>query len=115
LRVTPMRFATGEPLDAQALRAAPVRTPRPSRLRERLPGPERLGAKAARALETLGLRTVGDLIDHLPRARGEARTVATLVAGETATIVVEVRRIEAKPVRSRRMKPRVEATVADHT
>ena len=41
--------------------------------------------------------------------------MADLVAGETATIVVEVRRIAARPVRRRGMRPLVEATVADAT
>ncbi len=111
----PLQFATSEPFDAQALSAAPARTPRPSRLEEPLPGSDELGPKAARALETLGLHTVGDLLEHLPRARGEARTVATLTPGETATIVVEVRKIDTRTVRRRGMKPRVEATVADQT
>ncbi|HMJ03081.1 MAG TPA: ATP-dependent DNA helicase RecG [Conexibacter sp.] len=111
----PVHFATTEALDRSALGAAPVRLPRPSRLAEPLPGSDELGAKAARALETLGLHTTGDLLEHLPRARGEARTVATLTPGETATVVVAVRSIASKPVRRRGMKPRVEATVADAT
>jgi ATP-dependent DNA helicase RecG len=111
----PFAFASADPLDAATLAAAPVRTPRPSRLAEPLPGSDELGPKAARALDTLGLHTVGELLEHLPRARGEARTVATLTPGETATIVVEVRKIDTKSVRRRGMKPRVEATVADAT
>ncbi len=109
----PVQFASAEALDPAALSAAPIRTPRPSRLQEPLPGSDQLGPKAARALETLGLHTVGDLLEHLPRARGESRTVATLTPGETATIVVEVRKIDTRSVRRRGMKPRVEATVAD--
>src|SRR6185503_14626753 len=62
-----------------------------------------------------GLGTVGDLLEHLPRDTGEARTVATLVPGETATVLVEVRSITSRPVRRRGMKPLVEATVADAT
>ncbi len=109
----PTQFASNVALDADALRAAPARTPRPSRLAEPLPGPDALGPKAAAALETLGLHTVGDLLEHLPRAQGEARTLATLTVGETATVLVEVRSITTKPVYRRGMKPRVEATVAD--
>ncbi|HZV75031.1 MAG TPA: ATP-dependent DNA helicase RecG [Conexibacter sp.] len=108
-----MKFASAEPLDTQALHAAPVHLPRPSRLAAPLPGSGELGAKAARALDTLGLHTVGDLLEHLPRARGEARVVATLSRGETATVLVEVRKIDTRSVRRRGMKPRVEATVAD--
>ena len=110
----PLHFATAEPFEAGALRTAPVHLPRPSRLQRPLPAHD-LGPRAARALETLGLRTVGDLIEHLPRARGEARTIATLQRGETATLLVEVRAIDTRSVRRRGMKPRVEATVADDT
>ena len=91
-----------------------MRLPRPSRLDQPLPATD-LGPRAARALETLGLHTVGDLLEHLPRARGEARTVATLQHGETATVLVEVRKIDTRSVRRRGMKPRVAATVADAT
>ncbi|MGN6189792.1 MAG: ATP-dependent DNA helicase RecG [Conexibacter sp.] len=110
----PTQFATAEPFDAEALRAAEVRLPRPSRLQRPLPASD-LGPRAARALDTLGLHTVGDLVEHLPRARGEARTIATLQREETATLLVEVRSIDTRSVRRRGMKPRVEATVADHT
>ncbi|HYV14620.1 MAG TPA: ATP-dependent DNA helicase RecG [Conexibacter sp.] len=109
----PTAFASSEPLDHAELLSAPVRTPRRSRLEEPLPGSDALGVKAAKALETLGLHTVGDLLEHLPRARGEARTLATLSRGETATVLVEVRAIDTRQMRRRGMKPRVEATVAD--
>ncbi|MBS1870487.1 MAG: ATP-dependent DNA helicase RecG [Actinobacteria bacterium] len=109
----PLQFASAEPAGAAEIAGAPVHLPRPSRLERPLPGD--LGPRAARALDTLGLHTVGDLLEHLPRARGEARTIATLQRGETATLLVEVRTITSKPVRRRGMKPRVEATVADHT
>jgi len=109
----PVQFASAELLEAGALREAPVHLPRPSRLAEPLPGAADLGPRAARALDTLGLHTVGDLLEHLPRARGEARTIATLRRGETATLIVEVTAIATKPVRRRGMKPRVEATIAD--
>ena len=51
----------------------------------------------------------------MPRARREARTVAALSPGETATVIVEVRSIAQRPVRRRGMRPLVEATVADAT
>jgi ATP-dependent DNA helicase RecG len=108
----PFQFASAEPLDDAQLRAAPLRLPRPSRLREPLDAP---GPRAERALETLGLHDVGDLLAHLPRAQGEARTVADLEFEETATIVVEVRSITSRPVRRRGMRPIVEAVVADQT
>ncbi len=108
----PFQFASAEPLDDAQLRAAPVRLPRPSRLREPLDAP---GPRAARALETLGLHDVGDLLAHLPRARGEGRTVAGLEYEETATVLVEVRSITSRPVRRRGMRAIVEALVADQT
>jgi ATP-dependent DNA helicase RecG len=110
--VAPRAFASAELLDPAALAAAPVRLPRPSQLAEPLAVTP---ARAAEAAEALGLRTVGDLLEHLPRDTGEARTVAALVPGETATVLVEVRSITSRPVRRRGMKPLVEATVADPT
>ena len=104
----PTHFASPDPLDDIT-----VRRPHPERLREALDVPG--GPKAAEAAESLGLHTVRDLLFHLPRDTGEARTVATLVPGETATVLVEVRSITSRPVRRRGMKPLVEATVADAT
>jgi ATP-dependent DNA helicase RecG len=69
----------------------------------------------AEALEVLGLRTVGELLEHLPRASREARTVRDLMVGEAATVAVQVRAIGARPVRRRHMKPLVEAIVFDAT
>ena len=94
-------------------RDIPVHWPRPSRLEQALEVPG--GPKAAAAAEALGLHTVRDLLFHLPRDTGEARTVATLAEDETATVLVEVRSIRSRPVRRRGMKPLVVATVADAT
>ncbi len=108
----PTAFASSEPLDREQLGTAPIRYPRPSRLAT----PLRIGgAKAQKAAETLGLETVGDLLEHLPRDRREARAVAELVPGESATVVVEVRSITSRSVRRRGMRPLVEATVGDHS
>jgi ATP-dependent DNA helicase RecG len=103
-------FASSRPLEAGELSAAPIRYPRPSHLAAPL---EVEGVKAAKAAEGLGLHTVGDLLEHLPRDRREARSVSQLVPGEVATVVVEVRSIASRPVRRRGMRPLVEATVAD--
>jgi ATP-dependent DNA helicase RecG len=89
-----------------------VRYPRPSRLAQALSLP---GEKAQQAAVALGLETVGDLLEHLPRDRRKARTVAELAQGESATVVVEVRSISSRSVRRRGMRPIVEATVADDT
>ena len=71
--------------------------------------------KLAEGLRALGLTSVGALLEHLPRNSREARTVAALKAGEQATVAVQVRRIGARAVRRRGMKPLVEATVFDGT
>ncbi|MDQ6749728.1 MAG: ATP-dependent DNA helicase RecG [Actinomycetota bacterium] len=107
----PTALGTTQPLTRRWLVDAPLRSyPRPSRTATKL---EVDGAPAARGAEALGLETVADLLEHLPHDRREARTVATLVPGEAATVVVEVRAIRARPVRRRGMRPLVEATVAD--
>jgi ATP-dependent DNA helicase RecG len=105
-------FADTHEPGAEEWLAAPVRWPRPSRLDAPLKLPH---AKAQEAAEALELHTVGDLLDHLPRGTGEARTIAELAPDEVATVLVEVRTITSRPVRRRGMKPLVEATVADQT
>ena len=106
-------FASAEPLPDDALHAAgPPRYPRPSRLATPLavsPAP------AAKGAERLGLHTVGDLLEHLPRDRQAARTIGELALEETATVVAEVRSITSRSVRRRGMRPLVEAVVADAT
>ncbi|HEX4008957.1 MAG TPA: ATP-dependent DNA helicase RecG [Solirubrobacteraceae bacterium] len=105
-------FADPRPLHADELADAPIRYPRPSELARPLQFDH---AKAEKAAAGLGLSTVGDLLEHLPRDRREARSVSQLVSGEIATVVVEVRSIASRPVRRRGMRPLVEATVADGT
>jgi ATP-dependent DNA helicase RecG len=108
--VVPTAFAQARPLDAQELVEAPVRTPRPSALAAPLVVE---GTKPAAGAAALGLHTVGDLLEHLPRDRRDARAISQLVSGEVATVAVEVRSIASRPVRRRGMRPLVEATVAD--
>jgi ATP-dependent DNA helicase RecG len=108
----PLAFASTRRLDRQEMLRAPVRWPRPSRLERPL---EVAKGKLADGLEALGLTSVGALLEHLPRDSREARTVAALKAGEQATVAVQVRRIAARSVRRRGMKPLVEATVFDAT
>jgi ATP-dependent DNA helicase RecG len=105
-------FAGTDELDRATLLGAPLRWPRPSALDAPLKVAPKRSADAA---EQLGLLTIGDLLEHLPRDRREARTVATLHPDDVATVVVEVRSITSRPVRRRGMKPLVEATVADET
>ncbi len=100
------------PLTAADLRDAPVRYPRPSRLALALAWTVPTVAEAA---AQLGLHTVGDLLDHLPRDSGEGRTIEELAVDEVATVVVEVRKVSSRPVRRRGMKPLVETIVVDAT
>jgi ATP-dependent DNA helicase RecG len=105
-------FASTRALSHDELIGAPVRWPRPSRLQSLLEPPTK---KMAGGMSTLGLFTVGDLLEHLPSDSRDARTVAALRAGEQATVAVQVRAISARPVRRRGMRPLVEATVFDAT
>jgi ATP-dependent DNA helicase RecG len=107
----PTGFAGSPPPSVSELLASAVRTPRPSRLGR----PLALAPKALEGAHALGLHDVGALLEHVPRARREARTVNALSPGETATVVVEVRSIASRSVRRRGMRPLVEATVADET
>ncbi len=113
-RITPLAraFASTSALSREELMSAPVHWPRPSRLRAPLEVPVR---RMAAGLSSLGLATVGDLLEHLPSDSREARTVSTLRAGEPATVAVTVRRINSRAVRRRGMRPLVEAAVFDST
>ncbi len=108
----PLAFASTSRLGYAEMIEAPLRWPRPSRLEVPLghaPG------KLAAGMRALGLQTVGDLLEYLPRDSREARTVAALKEGEQATVAVQVRAITTRPVRRRGMRPLVEASVFDAT
>jgi ATP-dependent DNA helicase RecG len=100
-------FASTKELQPQA---ATVRSyPRPSLLQQPLDGPK--------ALEKLGIRTWGELIEHLPHAhrdRRDVRLIGQLALGEEATVAVAVRSVTVRPMRDRRRK-RVEARVFDES
>ncbi len=112
----PTRFGGRERLSPDEIEGAELRSiPRSSRLAEPL---DVKPARAAKALTTLGIETRGDLLEHLPfrlEDRREVRSVATLGAGEDATVVVEVRKIAARRAYRRRRLVIVEATVADES
>jgi ATP-dependent DNA helicase RecG len=109
----PRAFASTCASTRAELLNAPLRAPRPSRLEEPLTPPA--AKKLAEGLRTLEIGTVGQLLEHLPRDRREARAIAQLCPGEQATVAVEVESIAARPVRRRGMRPLVEATVFDET
>ncbi len=68
-------FGSKRQLDDAELHGAPNHFPRPSRLAAPL---EVEGKKAAAAAQSLGLSSVSELLEHLPRDRREARSVAEL-------------------------------------
>jgi ATP-dependent DNA helicase RecG len=110
----PFRFASAEPLDREELSSdAPRSAPRPSLLAEPLDVRHK---KTAAALEALGIETPRDLLEHLPfrhEDRREAKPIVSLVPGEEATVIADVRRVTRR--RSRRGLSIVEATVADES
>ncbi len=110
--MSPRAFASQLEISREEMVSAPVRWLRPSRLMTPL---EVKGEKLASGLRTLGLHTVGDLLEHLPSDSRQARSVAALRPGEQATVAVQVRAIGARAVRRRNMRPLVEARVADAT
>ncbi len=86
----PRSFDGGAPLDT------PVST---------LPG---VGEKTAERLESLHLKTFGDLIDHLPRTyidRRDMRTIGELKLGQEATVIATVRNTKVDRIPSRRGAP----------
>jgi ATP-dependent DNA helicase RecG len=105
-------FAGSGQLTWGEMLSAPLRWPKPSRLREPL---ALSSGKMADGMAALGLKTVGELLEHVPRDHREARTVAELRVGEQATVAVQVRSILGRPVRRRGMRGLVEATVFDET
>src|ERR1700739_2448866 len=112
--VPPHQFGSRAPLARQQMLAAPLRPPRPSRLQLPL---KSSAPKLAGALQTLGIATVGDLLEHLPRQLRASRTVQTLRVGEQATIAVQVSSIERRTIRRRggRSLTLVEASVFDRS
>ncbi len=72
---------------------------------------------SAGALQALGIGTVGDLLEHLPRELRASRTIATLKVGEQATIAVRVRGVTRSTIRRRGggKLTLVEASVFDHS
>ena len=74
-----------------------------------------VGPKVAARLAKLGLRTVRDLAEHLPRSFldwGEATGFRELRFGQEATVECTVERVSLRPTRRRNLKI-VEALVAD--
>ena len=100
-------FAADSDLSREEMLEAPVRWPNPAAWTAPLEVP---GTKKAQAAaEQLGLDTVGALLEHLPRGRQTARTVAALVPGETASVIVEVRSIRSRRFTRSAITPPIKA------
>ncbi len=81
-----------------------------------------VGGKAAKALGTLGITTLEDLLAHYPRRyaeRGELTDLASLQVGEQVTVLARVASASSRPLRSkpgeRRRRSITEAVVTDGT
>ncbi len=104
LRFTP--HLLDEPLPDGA--GAPLDTPVSS-----LPG---VGEKVAERLDGIGLRTLGDLLDHLPRAyidRRDMRQIQDLRLEQEATVIATVKKTSVDRIRGNRS--RVVVTISDGT
>jgi ATP-dependent DNA helicase RecG len=102
----PRAFASKEPLDRAAMLNAPVHWPRPSVLAQGSSALKGVGPKTAEAAAEAGIRTVGDLLFHVPRRHRDLRIrqLGDLQPGETATVSVEVQGAQPRPFRKGRLR-----------
>jgi len=104
-------------LDQPADWPAPRGRPRPERLERELDALPGVGATFKRRLAKLGLRTIGDLIDHAPRRYESAADevpIAALGAGSDEVVITgRVLNVSKRPLRGRRTL--VTARVTDGT
>lgn len=109
-------FAGERDLDRGELLAAPVHWPRPSVLEVGLGALKGVGPKTAEAAAAAGLRTVGDLLFHVPRRHRDLRIrqLGDVQPGETATVQVEVQGGQPRPFRRGRLRM-VSVKVGDET
>ncbi|HEY6145498.1 MAG TPA: ATP-dependent DNA helicase RecG [Solirubrobacterales bacterium] len=99
-------FAGERELQRGELLNAPVHWPRPSVLEQGLGALKGVGPKTAEAAAEAGIRTVGDLLFHIPRRHRDLRIreLGDLQPGETATVLVEVQGSQPRPFRKGRLR-----------
>ncbi|HET7417377.1 MAG TPA: ATP-dependent DNA helicase RecG [Solirubrobacterales bacterium] len=99
-------FAGAGELSRADLLDAPVHWPRPSVLALGLSSLKGVGPKTAEAAAEAGIRTVGDLLFHIPRRHRDLRIrkLGDLEPGETATVAVEVQGSQPRPFRKGRLR-----------
>ncbi|MGN6663997.1 MAG: ATP-dependent DNA helicase RecG [Solirubrobacterales bacterium] len=109
-------FAGARDLGRADLLDAPVHWPRPSALAVGLGSLKGIGPKTAEAAAAAGIRTVGDLLYHVPRRHRDLRIrqLGDLEPGETATVLVEVQGSQPRPFRKGRLRM-VSVKVGDET
>ncbi|MFC7405480.1 ATP-dependent DNA helicase RecG [Georgenia alba] len=76
-----------------------------------------VGARTAKALGKLGIRTVADLLRHYPRryaSRGRLSTLRELRLGEHVTVIAQVASADIRPMRAKRGAI-LTATITDGT
>jgi len=109
-------FAGERELGRGELLGASVHWPRPSVLEQGLGALKGVGPKTAEAAAEAGIRTVGDLLFHIPRRHRDLRIreLGSLEPGETATVLVEVQGSQPRPFRKGRLRM-VSVKVGDAT
>ena len=109
-------FAGARELERGDLLDAPVHWPRPSVLEQGLGALKGIGPKTAEAAAEAGIRTIGDLLFHIPRRHRDLRIrqLGDLQPGETATVQVEVLGSQPRPFRKGRLRM-VSVKVGDET
>jgi ATP-dependent DNA helicase RecG len=101
-----------EPKDTSPTPAGP-----PAALKAPLTTVQGIGPKSAKTLEKLDMRTLGDLLWHLPRRYddySQLETINRLWYGQEVTVIGTVEKVDLREVRSGRMKL-TEALISDGT
>jgi ATP-dependent DNA helicase RecG len=114
----PRALATGEVMELEELPTAPLKTlPRPSILDAPITKLKGAGPKLAAAASEMGIRSLGDLLRHVPhsyRDRADPVRLGDLRLGEEATVEIEVAGAKLRPTRRRRLTI-LEADVFDES